>query len=101
MKLSHSLPSLWIAGTANANTGHVKWFNDNRGFGFITQDSDKTDVFVHYSAIQVRTEFGLILSSLTVQRKGDGFKTLSDGQAVEYDVEETQRGPTAINVQVV
>ncbi|MFV0557005.1 MAG: cold-shock protein [Lactovum sp.] len=61
-------------------TGTVKWFNPTKGFGFITTEEGK-DVFVHFSAIQ-----------------GDGFKTLEDGQAVNFDLEDGPRGPQAINV---
>ena len=61
-------------------TGTVKWFNSEKGFGFITAENGN-DVFVHFSAIQ-----------------GDGFKTLEEGQAVTFDVEEGQRGPQATNV---
>ncbi len=60
--------------------GTVKWFNESKGFGFITQD-DGTDVFVHYSAIS-----------------GDGFKTLGEGDAVTFDVEDGDKGPKAVNV---
>ena len=62
------------------NNGTVKWFNADKGFGFITGE-DGNDVFVHFSAIQ-----------------GDGFKTLEEGQAVSYDVEDGQRGPQATNI---
>ncbi|EOH99149.1 major cold shock protein [Enterococcus moraviensis ATCC BAA-383] len=62
------------------NTGTVKWFNSDKGFGFITQDNG-TDLFAHFSAIQ-----------------GDGFKTLDEGQSVSFDVEEGQRGPQAVNI---
>lgn len=61
-------------------TGTVKWFNADKGFGFIT-GSDGKDVFVHFSAI-----------------KTDGFKSLEEGQKVSYDVEQSGRGPKAINV---
>lgn len=61
-------------------TGTVKWFNAEKGFGFITGEDGK-DVFVHFSAIQ-----------------GEGFKTLEEGQSVTFDVEEGQRGPQATNV---
>ena len=67
-------------GFFNMETGTVKWFNSDKGFGFITAEDGK-DVFVHFSAIQ-----------------GEGFKTLEEGQAVTFDVEEGQRGPQATNV---
>ncbi|WP_326716838.1 cold-shock protein [Vagococcus jeotgali] len=60
--------------------GKVKWFNAEKGFGFIEQE-DGNDVFVHFSAID-----------------GDGFKTLEEGQPVEFEIEETDRGPQAANV---
>jgi CspA family cold shock protein len=60
--------------------GTVKWFNDSKGFGFITGE-DGTDVFVHYSSIQ-----------------GDGFKSIAEGQSVSYEVEDGPKGPKAINV---
>lgn len=60
--------------------GTVKWFNDDKGYGFITRESGD-DVFVHFSAIQ-----------------GDGFKSLSEGQHVTFDVEEGERGLQAANV---
>ena len=61
-------------------TGKAKWFNAEKGYGFITAD-DGTDIFVHYSAIQ-----------------GEGFKTLDEGQAVSFDVSQSDRGPQASNV---
>ncbi len=62
-------------------TGTVKWFNESKGFGFIAQDDGGADVFVHFSAIQ-----------------GSGFKTLSEGQKVTFDVQEGPKGPQATNV---
>ena len=61
-------------------TGTVKWFNETKGYGFIAQE-DGPDFFVHFSAIQ-----------------GDGFKTLTDGQKVEFTVTDGQKGPQAENV---
>ncbi|MFQ6044804.1 MAG: cold-shock protein [Gemmatimonadales bacterium] len=61
--------------------GKVKWFNDGKGYGFIEQESGGDDVFVHFSAIQM-----------------EGFRTLSAGQAVEYDLEVGDKGPFASNV---
>lgn len=60
--------------------GTVKWFNESKGFGFITRE-DGSDVFVHYSSIQ-----------------GNGFKSLAEGDAVSFDVEKGQKGLKAINV---
>ncbi len=61
--------------------GTVKWFNEKKGFGFIEQESGD-DVFVHFSAIT-----------------SDGFKTLSEGDTVQFEVEESNRGPAAKNVE--
>lgn len=58
--------------------GTVKWFNPEKGFGFITRDNGEKDVFVHHSAIQ-----------------GSGFRTLNDGERVEFDVVQGQKGPAA------
>ena len=63
------------------NNGTVKWFNPEKGFGFISNDDGSGDVFVHFSAIQ-----------------GEGFKTLEEGQAVTYDLTEGARGMQAANV---
>ena len=63
-------------------TGTVKWFNDDKGFGFITPDDQGKDLFVHHSSIQ-----------------GSGFKSLSDGQKVSYEAEQGPKGPAAANVQ--
>ena len=62
-------------------TGKVKWFNEKKGFGFLEQD-DGTDVFVHHTAIQ-----------------GEGFKTLAEGEAVEFDVIQGEKGPKAENIE--
>jgi CspA family cold shock protein len=67
----------------NMAEGTVKWFNDSKGFGFITQD-EGGDLFVHHSAIQ-----------------GEGFKSLSEGQRVEFEVVKGQKGPAAANVRKI
>ncbi len=61
--------------------GTVKWFNEAKGFGFISQEDGGADVFVHFSAIQ-----------------GSGFKTLAEGQKVEFDLQDGPKGPQAANV---
>jgi len=65
-------------------TGKVKWFNDAKGFGFITPDEGERDCFVHYSAIQ-----------------GDGFRSLAEGEQVEFDMVVGEKGPAAQNVNKV
>jgi cold shock protein len=62
--------------------GIVKWFNDNKGFGFIEQENGD-DVFVHYSAIE-----------------GSGFRSLKEGDRVTFEIEEGQKGPAAANVKI-
>ncbi len=62
-------------------TGKVKWFNNTKGFGFITSD-DGTDVFVHYSDVS-----------------GDGFKSLEEGDSVEFEITEGPKGPKAADVR--
>jgi CspA family cold shock protein len=64
-------------------SGTVKWFSDKKGYGFISQEDGK-DVFVHFSAIN-----------------GNGFRTLAEGQAVTFELEETERGPVAKDVNRV
>ncbi|MPS30878.1 MULTISPECIES: cold-shock protein [Salinivibrio] len=68
---------------SNQATGIVKWFNEEKGFGFITRDNGEKDVFVHFRAIV-----------------GEGFKTLTEGQRVNFTVEQGQKGPQASDVSV-
>ncbi len=63
-------------------TGTVKWFNVKKGFGFIQNAADERDIFVHYTAIV-----------------GDGFRILRDGESVEYELADSDRGPQAVNVR--
>jgi CspA family cold shock protein len=63
-------------------TGTVKWFNDSKGFGFVTPDNGGDDLFAHFSAINM-----------------DGFKTLTEGQKVSFDVTQGQKGEQASNIQ--
>ncbi|MGB3623846.1 cold-shock protein [Ketobacter sp. MCCC 1A13808] len=67
---------------SNPSLGKVKWFNESKGFGFIEQDNGP-DVFVHFSAIS-----------------GSGFRTLAEGQRVQFTVTQGQKGPQAENVQI-
>ncbi|MFQ5767126.1 MAG: cold shock domain-containing protein [Acidobacteriota bacterium] len=62
-------------------TGTVKWFNDAKGYGFITREDGEKDLFVHHTAIQ-----------------GEGFKTLAEGERVEFDIVQGEKGPAAENV---
>ncbi|HAX61514.1 MAG TPA: cold-shock protein [Elusimicrobia bacterium] len=64
--------------------GKVKWFNDSKGYGFLAKDDGSGDVFVHFSAIG-----------------GDGFKSLAEGDAVEFDVVDSDKGPKAANVKKI
>jgi cold shock protein len=65
-------------------TGTVKWFSDDKGYGFITPDEGGRDLFVHYSGIG-----------------GDGFRTLAEGTKVSYEEESGDKGPKAVNVDVI
>ena len=62
--------------------GKVKWFNDQKGYGFVTPEDGSKDLFVHYQEIQ-----------------GDGFNTLAEGQEVEFDIVESEKGPKAVKVR--
>jgi CspA family cold shock protein len=64
--------------------GQVKWFNESKGFGFITPGDGSKDVFVHFSAIM-----------------SSGFKTLAEGQQVEFEIQDGQKGPSAVNVTAI
>lgn len=65
-------------------TGSVKWFNAEKGYGFLASDEGGPDAFVHFSAIE-----------------GNGYRSLEEGQKVEYDIERGQRGPQAAKVRVI
>ena len=65
-------------------TGTVKWFSDEKGFGFIKPDDDGKDLFVHFSGIA-----------------GNGFRSLPEGAKVSYEAEQGPKGPSAVNVQVI
>ena len=65
-------------------TGKVKWFNDSKGFGFITLDDGSDDVFVHHTSIE-----------------SEGFRSLQEDQAVEFEITQGQKGPQAVNVKAL
>jgi CspA family cold shock protein len=65
-------------------TGTVKWFNDDKGFGFVSPDENGADLFVHHTGIA-----------------GDGFKSLAEGAKVEYDTQPSDKGPKAVNVRPI
>jgi CspA family cold shock protein len=65
-------------------TGTVKWFSDDKGYGFITPDDQSKDLFVHHTAIA-----------------GDGYRSLAEGAKVSYDAEQGPKGPQAVNVQTI
>lgn len=67
-----------------STVGTVKWFNETKGFGFITPDGGGSDVFIHFNSIN-----------------GKGFRTLNEGQKVEFDIEQGQKGPQATNCSVI
>ena len=78
--LSHSRCNICVMEVVTMNKGKVKWFNNQKGYGFIS-DEKGGDVFVHYSGLNM-----------------EGFKTLDEGQEVEYEVIDGQKGPQAVNV---
>jgi cold shock protein len=71
-------------GASNMTQGTVKWFNDSKGFGFITPDDGSKDIFVHQTAIS-----------------GSGFRSLSEGQRVEFEIVQGTKGPAASNVRSI
>jgi CspA family cold shock protein len=71
-------------GAIHVPTGTVKWFNDEKGYGFITPDDGDRDLFVHYTGID-----------------GQGFKSLSENSKVEYEEETGDKGPKAVNVRAI
>ena len=86
--LARRYPDLFLeacveGGDIAVSEGSVKWFNEKKGYGFIQQENGQ-DLFVHYTAIQ-----------------SEGFKTLTEGQRVRFEVEETPKGPKAKNVQII
>jgi cold shock protein len=91
--LSSSRTNLWLHRLSTTQegrdlsamlTGTVKWFNNAKGYGFIVQDNGEKDVFVHHSAIVM-----------------EGYRSLAEGERVEYEIEQTDKGPAAVNVRKV
>jgi CspA family cold shock protein len=83
----HRLPNLFVCFEGGENkmaTGTVKWFSDEKGYGFITPDDGSKDVFVHFSNIS-----------------GEGFRSLAEGAKVEFEVTEGAKGPQATNVSAI
>lgn len=85
-RVTHRWPVLWFGEEVfpNMATGIVKWFNGEKGYGFITPADGGKDLFVHFSAIQ-----------------GTGYKSLPEGAQVEYEAQEGPKGPQASNVSIV
>lgn len=79
-----SMGSIMRGGDDHMARGSVKWFSAEKGYGFITPDDGTKDLFVHHSAIQA-----------------DGFRTLNEGDKVEFEVTQGQKGPQAVNVRTV
>jgi cold-shock DNA-binding domain protein len=82
--LPRGITDYFIHGGTTMHNGTVKWFNATKGYGFITDDADKSEIFVHFSGIN-----------------SEGYKTLEDGQKVTFEVADGNRGPQAVNVTAV